>query len=125
MKFINNIFKSSFTYIVAFILLMNFVGFGSTIYNNLVNIFLGQWICSTESVPDGFVVTSYSSSPSCPSYSAVEFNTKYIQKPGNWCWICSNSPVPKGYVTEKYGSSPSCPSYSAVDNNTKLIVRVE
>ena len=86
---------------------------------------IGQWICSSESVPKGYVVVSYNSDMACPNWSASGFNTKYIQKPGNSCWICSNSPVPDEYTTTSYGSSMSCPNWSPSSKNTKFIVKVE
>lgn len=78
-------------------------------------------ICSNQPTPQGYVITSYGNSMSCPGWTPGGMNTKIISLPTNNMSVCSSSPIPNGYVVVGYGNSMSCPGWTPSGQNTKII----
>jgi hypothetical protein len=63
-------------------------------------------ICKNQAIPDGWVITSETSTISCNG----DFpNAWTIERPGPFTTICRVSPIPNGYKVTGTGSSATCP----------------
>lgn len=84
-------------------------------------------ICANRAVPEGYVVTGTTMSPSCPGYSsygAVKglVNAVSIRTPTSPMLVCITWPIPTGYVEQRVPRgyvvagttmTPSCSGYSS------------
>jgi len=69
-------------------------------------------ICSTQSVPSGYVILAGRSEPTCSGYYPGSYNAYFIGIPGTQEWVCHISPIPSGYVIVSSNRDSSCPGYA-------------
>lgn len=82
-------------------------------------------ICSTQSVPAGWVVVSVSSRPDCGGYYSGPYNSLLIEQPGETVTMCTTFGTPgQGYVMTAQTSTPDCPGYYGSGTNRAQYRRI-